>query len=308
MLTKKTKVLIDGNNNLYRAMFAQSDIYNSKLEYTGASFGFLRIIQNISHMGDIIVCFDGPNSSKYRRDIYPQYKMNRIKPENLMTPEDKQIQHKKNTSLKQIPELLKALGIPNVMINEVEADDIMFILAKYYLSIGHEVIIVSSDRDMQQLLHLGLKVYSYIKEEMLDEERFIENNGYSSKYIVIEKAICGDSSDNIKGIYKVGIKTFQKIMSEITDYSVNGILNWATNDKPSKSKQKILESKDLLELNCKIIDLEKSGLEFNKILQKCLKVFSYTNKNIENIIKLFSYYEFKTLSDMMYYNYYKGDN
>jgi len=300
----KPKILIDGNNNLYRALFSQPDIYNSKQDYTGASFGLLRILHSIKDMGDIIVCWDGLNSSKYRRQFYPNYKINRIKKEEEMTEEDKLFKYKKNISINQSQKLLTALGIPQIIINEIEADDIIAILSKHFISNNNEVIIVSNDRDLQQLLHLGLKVYSPIIMEIIDENVFKEKHGYNSNYLVLEKAICGDSSDNIKGLYKVGIKTFQKIAAEIESPTIDNILNWAKNGKLNKQKQTILENKELLELNCKIIDLTKSELPFEKILNKSMLMIKSTKKDIKEIIELFKLYEFKILNEMIYYNYF----
>ncbi len=301
----KTICLIDGHNALYRAIFTQDNLYNANNEYTGGLFGLLKILHSIKDIGDMIVCFDGKSASSYRRKIYPQYKMNRIKPEEDKTPEDKIIEYKKDISIKQSLEVVPLVGIPHVCINGIEADDLIYTLTKYYSEKGNKVVVVSGDHDMLQLLTIkNVKVFQPIKSDLIEEEEFIEKYGYGSHCAVLAKAIIGDKSDNVDGVFRVGQKTVTKIMNEIDKPTIDNVIRWAETGKPSKAKERIAESRELLELNCKVVDLATSGLPQSKVLNKCLRSIFSTEKDTDKIIEKFKYHGFKTLGEMVYTNYF----
>ena len=301
----KTILLIDGNNNLHRAIHTQDNLYNSHNEYTGGLFGLLKILHSIKDMGDMVVCFDGAHASSYRRKFYPAYKMNRVKPEEEKTPEDRIIEKKKQISITQALGAMPILGIPSACINGIEADDLIYTLTKYFTSKGKRVIVVSGDHDMLQLLNMNnVKVFQPIKADVVDKEDFKEKYGYGCECSVLAKALQGDSSDNIAGVRGVGKKTIEKIMNEIKEPTIDNIIEWAKIGKQSKVKETLASSRELLELNCRLIDLSQSDLPQEKILNKCLRSIFCTRKDTDAIVAFLKHHGFKTLNETIYSNYF----
>ena len=293
------RVIIDGNNALYRAIHVQANLSNGKGEYTGGCFGLLKILENISYMGKMTVVFDGKDGGDYRRKIYPEYKMNRFIPEDKKTDEDRLTEHKKEISFKQCYEILPALGISHVYIDGLEADDLIYTLAKHYQAQGDDVTVVSEDQDFLQLIPMGIKIYQPTKRLMMNEENFVKKFGFGSQCSVLAKSLQGDTSDNIKGVHGIGPKTIEKIMKEIESPTIENILGWADTGKTTVAKGKLLLSRDVLELNTKIIDLTKSGLPHDKVAERCLLKMNTTQKDKVKAKELIKYLDFDSLYGMI---------
>jgi DNA polymerase-1 len=280
-------ILVDGNNALYRAIFVHDNLKNRFGEFTGGSYGLLKILQGISRMGKMIVVFDGKDGATYRRKFYPEYKTNRV-----ISDEDRR---KRDVSFRQSYDLLSALGIPYTFIDGLEADDKIFSLATYYKNQGNEVTVVSGDCDFLQLIPMGIQIFQPIKKEFVDETAFMAKYGYSSRCSVLAKCLLGDHSDNIKGVDGIGEKTIAKIMQEIKEPSIENILEWARTGKTSKAKEKLANSEEILRLNARLIDLTKSGLPSDKLVERCFMKMSLIQKNKQKAKELLEYLGFVSL-------------
>lgn len=148
--------------------------------------------------GQMIICHEGKGSLDWRRNIYNDYKRNR----------DKNKQEQSYLDLKKtfpiIEDVLALYPTKQVKVDGMEADDVMFSLAMEFASKGEDVLIVSSDKDMIQLKNHydNIDVYSSYLRKYYEK---VPN-------IIMEKAICGDVSDNIPGLYRVGPKTLEKML------------------------------------------------------------------------------------------------
>src|SRR5574344_106199 len=151
---------------------------------------------------DIVFCFEGRNSTGWRKSVYPPYKANRE--ERKDNPDYKLI----GTCYKQVEEFLSLFHCKTMRVDNCEADDVIYSLSEYLTKKGEEVNIVSSDKDLVQIINYfdGVSVYNPIKKTMQSKD---EN-------ILLEQAICGDSSDNTSGVQGIGQKTLEKMLADKT--------------------------------------------------------------------------------------------
>ncbi|WP_443090221.1 DNA polymerase I [Basfia succiniciproducens] len=191
-------VLVDGSSYLYRAFHAFPPLTNSLGEPTGAMFGVLNMLKSLitqvqpSH---IAVVFDAKGKT-FRDELFEQYKSHRPPmPDDLR----KQIQ--------PLHDIIRALGIPLLSIEGVEADDVIGTLALQASSAGKKVLISTGDKDMAQLVDDNIMLINTMNNTLLDREGVIEKYGIPPELIIDYLALMGDSSDNIPGISGVGEKT-----------------------------------------------------------------------------------------------------
>ncbi len=198
-------VLIDASGWLFRAYHALPPLSNMKGEPTGAIFGMVNMLKRLQKdyaPEHIAVVFDAPGKT-FREAIYADYKANRD-----ATPPD---------LLHQWPiivEMVKAMGLPTLSVSGVEADDVIGTLAKIGEAAGHEVLIVTSDKDMAQLVNDRVKLVDTMKNRVMDPAGVIEKFGVPPERIVDYLALIGDTSDNIPGVPSVGPKTAAKWLNE----------------------------------------------------------------------------------------------
>ena len=197
-------VLIDGTAYLYRAYHALPPLKNSKGENTGAIHGFLKALNKIiedfnpKHIG---LVFDAKGKN-FRHKIYSEYKANR----SAMPPE----------LIEQIPklyEILDYMGYPPIIINDVEADDVIGTLSNKFKTIP-EVKIFSGDKDFAQLVNDKVTIINPITLEIMDIKGVKKKFGVVPENIIDYLALVGDKSDNIPGVPGVGGKTASKLINQ----------------------------------------------------------------------------------------------
>ncbi len=199
--------VLDVSGFIFRAYFALPPMNNAQGEATHALFGFIRsvlkLIKDFSpeHM---VAVYDGPDNKKQRQELYEHYKAHRTK-EYEDLPE--QIEKSK--------EFCTLLGIPQVEVPGVEADDAMGSIATWAAAAGAEVYLCTSDKDLAQLVTNKIFVLNPWKENLiLDAAKVEETYGVPPKQIVDLLAIMGDSSDNIPGLSGFGPKTAVPLLKE----------------------------------------------------------------------------------------------
>jgi len=210
---KKPLVLIDASGWLFRAYHALPPLTNPHGEPTGAVFGMLNMLKRLQKdyaPEHIAVIFDAPGKT-FRDEIYAEYKANRD-----ATPEDLKFQWP------IIIALVEALGLPTLSVLGVEADDVIGTLAKTGRAAGHTVLIVTSDKDMAQLVDERVKLVDTMKNRVMDPAGVVEKFGVPPERIVDYLALIGDTSDNIPGVPLVGPKTAAKWLAEYG--SLDGIV------------------------------------------------------------------------------------
>lgn len=197
-LPENPLVLVDGSSYLYRAFHAPPHLTNSAGEPTGAVYGVINMLRSLvrqfnpSHMA---VVFDAKGKT-FRDDIYPEYKAQRPS-----MPDDLRIQ------IQPVHDIIKAMGLPLIMVEGVEADDVIGTLAMRAEAEGHKVVISTGDKDMAQLVTDNITLINTMTDTVLDPQGVVDKFGVGPELIIDLLAMMGDKVDNIPGLPGVGEKT-----------------------------------------------------------------------------------------------------
>jgi DNA polymerase-1 len=245
-MSKKRLFLIDGHSLLYRAYYAIRHLTNSRGFPTNAIFGFLSMMKKIlekenpAYLG---IVFD-PKGPTIRHEAFKEYKANR-KP----MPEDLAVQ------IPVLKKILKAMRIPTVEYNKYEADDVLGSLAIKAASKKVRSVLVSTDKDLYQLVNDFITLYNPSKEIHLDAKAVENHFGVPPSQVIDVLALWGDPSDNIPGIPGVGEKTSKSLLQQFQSLE-NLLANLDQIEKPPL-RDKIKNNLDLLRLSQQLVTITK---------------------------------------------------
>ncbi|AHG75738.1 DNA polymerase I (POL I) [Mannheimia varigena USDA-ARS-USMARC-1296] len=199
-------VLVDGSSYLYRAFHAFPPLTNRNGEPTGAMYGVLNMLKSLISQvnpSHIAVVFDAKGKT-FRDQLFEQYKSHRPPmPDEL------------RSQIQPLHAIIKALGIPLISIEGVEADDVIGTLAVQAAKDGKDVLISTGDKDMAQLVNDHIMLINTMNNTLLDREGVIEKYGIPPELIIDFLALMGDSADNIPGVKGVGEKTALALLQGI---------------------------------------------------------------------------------------------
>ncbi|HOL36035.1 MAG TPA: DNA polymerase I, partial [bacterium] len=271
-----TVFLIDANNIIYRSFFAIKGFTTSTGQPTNAIFGFvstmLKILKDYKPEY-LAVAFDTP-ALTFRHLLLEQYKITR-KP----MPEELSAQ------IPVIKEILQAFGITMIEKESFEADDLIACLALKFSSAGHRVVIVTGDKDILQLVSENINVLNPSNWELMNRQRFIEKYSFHPENIVDYLALCGDASDCVPGVQKIGEKIASQLIKEF-----GTIENLYENIESieGKKKQLLIEGKESAFLSKRLVKLScDAGLEIE------IEDTKINNVNLERIRQIFQSLEFR---------------
>jgi DNA polymerase-1 len=216
MKDKYSLVLIDGSSYLFRAFHALPKLMSTKGAHTGAMKGVISMIKkliNDNPESQIAVVFDAKGKS-FRNDIYPAYKANRA----AMPDELRQ-------QIAPIHEIIKHMGVPLLIVEGVEADDVIGTLAARATVQKLDVLISTGDKDMAQLVNDHITLVNTMNEVVMDPAGVTDKFGVRPDQIIDYLALVGDTSDNIPGVPKCGPKTAVKWLAAYD--SVAGVIEHA---------------------------------------------------------------------------------
>ena len=201
----KTLLLVDGSSYLYRAFHALPYLRNRKDEPTGAIYGVLNMLRRLHKdtRADYSACVFDAKGKTFREDVYPKYKANRPP-----MPDDLAAQ------IAPLHETIKAMGWPLLIVEGVEADDVIATLAREAEREGMRVVISTGDKDIAQLVSPGITLVNTMSNEKLDEEGVEKKFGVRPERIIDYLALVGDAVDNVPGVEKVGPKTAAKWLAQ----------------------------------------------------------------------------------------------
>lgn len=238
--------VVDGNGYIYRAFFALPRMNNSKGMPTHAVYGFTNMIRKLlteEKPEYIAVVFDSKEKT-FRHDSYEQYKIDRP-----AMPDDLQVQ------IPYIRQICEALNLPVIVVPGYEADDIIATLMDRCLDEGLTGVIVTSDKDLLQLVGGDVYAMDPMKDYLVYDNKAVEDKwGVPPEGIVDLLAIMGDSIDNIPGVKGIGPKGALELLQKYGTVK-NLIENAATIEKKSH-REKILEQKDALVLSRDLVQLQ----------------------------------------------------
>ncbi len=202
---QNTLLLVDGSSYLYRAYHALPDLRAPDGTPSGAVLGMVNMLRRLRHdyPASYLACVFDAKGKTFRDDIYPEYKANRsAMPEELV----KQVE--------PIHEIVAILGWPILMVEGVEADDVIGTLARRASEQGIETVISTGDKDLAQLVNPHVTLVNTMNNEKLDVEGVINKFGIPPERLTDYLTLVGDTSDNIPGVSKVGPKTAIKWLNQ----------------------------------------------------------------------------------------------
>ena len=272
---RKKLVLVDGSSYLFRAFHGLPPLI-SHGHPTGAIYGVLNMLRKLmqDENPDLIgVVFDAKGKT-FRNDIYPEYKANRPP-----MPDDLRIQ------IEPLHRIIRAQGLPLIVVDDVEADDVIGTLAKHADEQGYQVLISTGDKDMAQLVGEHVTLINTMNNVVMDEAMVLQKFQVRPDQIIDYLALMGDSSDNIPGVPKVGPKTASKWIAEFG--SLQQVIQNAQSFK-GKIGENLRASLDFLPMSYQLatirLDVE---LDFE------LEELKQQERDIKTLAELYQRFEFK---------------
>ena len=269
--------IIDGSSYLYRAYHAMPPLTSPSGQPTGAIKGVTNMLTTLkkdSEGSPIIVVFDAKGKT-FRSDVYSEYKANRPP-----MPDDLREQ------LVPLKEICIAIGFPLIEIGGVEADDVIATLVRLAKEKGFKSVISSLDKDLMQLVEDPIStMMNTMTHQIFDEQKVFDKFGVRPTQIRDMLALVGDTSDNIPGVPKVGIKTAAKWLNEFGD--ISNIIENAENIK-GKVGENLRSSLGDLDRNIELVSLKNDvdiKVSFNSLLEQ--------KGDNERLLKLFEELGFK---------------
>jgi DNA polymerase I len=266
MSSKPPFILVDGSSYLFRAYHALPELANANGEPTGAIVGVLNMLRRLLNdyrPEHIAVVFDAPGGS-FRNQLYAEYKANRPP-----MPEDLRMQ------IEPLHDIIRAMGLPLVMVEGVEADDVIGTLAQQATEQGIETLISTGDKDMAQLVNGHVSLVNTMSETFTDTDGVVEKFGVKPEQIIDYLALMGDSADNIPGVPKCGPKTAAKWLQAYGD--LDNLMAHADEIK-GKIGESLRQSLDFLPLS-----RELATIKLDVPLQQGVEDFSPGKADVERL-------------------------
>ncbi len=285
----KKLILIDGYGFVFRAYHSLPEMIRHDKTPIGAVYGFLKMMLNILEnmkMSHCVVVLDSGGKT-FRNDIYQEYKANRPPcPENLIP------------QFEIIREAISSLNLATLQKQGFEADDIIATIARNAEKEGFEVVIVSSDKDLMQLINENILMFDPIKAKIIGKNEVIEKFGVEPRQIIDFLSLLGDASDNIPGVKGIGNKTACELLKEFDN--LENLLENYQNIKSDRKRELIKSgfesarlSKSLVKLdenvvlNVEINDLTLKDIDAKKLLNfLAIQGFASLFRSVKNKFKI----------------------
>tara|TARA_R100001129_G_scaffold11070_1_gene7288 strand:+ start:2787 stop:3755 length:969 start_codon:yes stop_codon:yes gene_type:complete len=260
----KRVMVIDALN-----MFIRNYIVNPMISTNGnpvgGAVGFLNSVKKLMREAkpdQVIICWDGAGGSQKRRQTVKEYKQGRKPLRKNYKIEGMSEQSEKDNMIWQqriLMEMLNEMPIIQLMLDRVEADDIIAMVTKSTKYNGWQKVIVSSDKDFLQLLDEETILYRPIQKKAWTKNTVIEEYGISPENFVIARAIAGDKSDNLAGIKGAGLPTISKRLSFLCEdkmHTLDKVYDHCVNiESKLKFHERIVEDWDIVKRNYKVMNL-----------------------------------------------------
>jgi len=237
-------ILVDGSGYIFRAFHALPPMTRPDGTPVNAVFGFVNMLAKLiaDHAGQrIAVIFDAGRET-FRNAIYPAYKAQRPDPPPELVPQ-----------FALIREAVDAFGLPAIELADWEADDLIAAYARAEREEGGEVVIVSSDKDLMQLVRDGVTMLDPIRQKPIGEAEVVEKFGVPPAKVVDVQALAGDSVDNVPGVPGIGIKTAAQLITEYGDLET--LLARAGEIRQPKRRETLLAHADAARLSKRLVTL-----------------------------------------------------
>ena len=299
--------LIDGSGYIFRAYYALPPLSRKSDGLpTGAVNGFCSMLFKLledSRSDDSLyrpthfaVIFDSARKN-FRNDIYSEYKANRSEAPDDLVPQ-----------FEYIRKSVKAFNLPSIELINYEADDLIATYAKQIVEAGAKVTVISSDKDLMQLVSDNVRLYDPMKSKVLGEKEVIEKFGVKPNQVIDVQSLAGDSSDNVPGVPGIGIKTASELINKYKN--LDTLLKNANEITQNKRRETLLANKDKALLSKKLVTLKDDvpvkddlnsfilkavqkeklyeflrGMEFNRLLSRAISFYGESDKKNNKVNK-----------------------
>lgn len=272
-------VLVDGSNYLFRAFYAIRELSNSKGFPTNAIYGFTTMLMKLLREQEpdfIAVAFDvrGPT---FRHEAYDDYKATRKATPDALIPQ-----------IPFVKEIVRGFSIPVLEQQGIEADDIIGTIARRQAEAGMEVVIVSGDKDMMQLVSEEIRMVDTMKEKSYDIAAVKERFGVGPGQVVEILGLMGDASDNIPGVPGIGPKGAERLIEQFG--SIAAILAHPERIHNAKTREAILQNADQARMSRELAQI-RTDAAFDFDLEACRR----REPDRELLMSLFREFEFSSL-------------
>ena len=270
-------VLVDGSSYLFRAFHGLPPLLNSKGHPTGAIKGVISMLRRLQldyPDSKLVIIFDAKGKN-FRHEMFPEYKANRPP-----MPDDLRCQ------IEPIHQIIRAMGLPLIIIPGVEADDVIGVLAKQATDSKVDVVISTGDKDMAQLVTEHVTLLNTMTNVAMDADGVIEKFGVRPDQIIDYLALVGDSVDNIPGVPKCGPKTAVKWLTAYE--TLDGVIENADQVK-GKVGENLRNSLEFLPLSYQL-----ATIKLDVELPQHLNDIQYSTFEKETLISIYKEYEFKS--------------
>ena len=297
--------LVDGSGYIFRAYYALPPLSRKSDGLpTGAVSGFSNMLFKLleeSRSDDsenkpthFAVIFDSARKN-FRNEIYKDYKANRSDPPDDLAPQ-----------FEYIRKAVEAFNVPSIEQLNYEADDLIATYAKQIIDAGAKVTVISSDKDLMQLVSKNIRLYDPMKSKVIGEKEVHEKFGVKPTQVIDVQSLAGDSSDNIPGVPGIGIKTAAELINKYKNLET--LLKKAEEIPQKKRKQTIIENKESALISKKLVTLKDDvpvkdkienfiikeikkdklysflrEMEFNRLLSQAIGFYGEPGKKTENI-------------------------
>lgn len=261
-------MLVDALNTFTR-YYVRHPQMSSHGEPVGGVVGFLNALKRLVEEQlptQVIVVWEGGGSMR-RRQLYPEYKQNRrpIKMNRYYEDDIPNTVENRNEQVRYLVECMKCVPVCQLYVTDCEADDVIAYLCRTWFK-NDEVIIVSSDSDMYQLLDDKTRIFRPGKKVYVDVADVLESHGVHPRNFALAKAVCGDGADNVPGISGVGYKTLSKRvkgMQSDVPMDVESLLaecHACEEESRVKAYRSIIQGEELIRRNVRLVDLDGTML------------------------------------------------
>ena len=272
--------LIDGSGFIFRAYYGiKADMTRPDGTRVNAVYGFTRMLMKLIEDTDadhVAVIFDHARKT-FRNDIYPDYKANRSAPPEDLIPQ-----------FDLVRDATRALNVAAVDLAGYEADDLIATYTRQALEQGAAVTIVSSDKDLMQLVRPGVVMVDAMKEKIIGPDQVREKFGVGPDKVIEVQALAGDASDNVPGVSGIGVKTAAELINEYGDLET--LLSRASEIKQPKRRQNLIDEADAARVSRRLVTLmDDVPVEID------LSTFAVQEIKAETLLRFLAEQNFKSL-------------
>ncbi len=236
--------LIDGSGYIFRAYHALPPLTRPDGTPVNAVYGFSKMLSQLlddPQVDHVAVILDAGRTT-FRNQIYDKYKANRPEPPEDLVPQ-----------FPLIREAAKAFGLPCCELEGYEADDLIATYARMAIEAGGTCTIVSSDKDLMQLIRPGVEMMDPIKQRKMGPEAVLEKFGVTPDKVVDVQALAGDSTDNVPGVPGIGVKTAAQLLNEYGDLET--LLKRAGEIKQPKRREALIGNAEMARISRRLVEL-----------------------------------------------------